>query len=310
MDPGDNTLSLYDTSTSPWTLSSTLTLTSTLGTVNGINGAAVKPSDNTIFILYKIDGISGRRLGTLNTSTAEISDIGDLGIGNMSSLTYGAVYGLLGISGDGNTPSETFYTINETTGVATLLFTSSEAGDDGEALGFNPDDNFYYRWSGWGDDDVVMEQLDPNNSLSETTITLSGDIITNVGAALYLGSDEFLCSSNNDLTFFKINTSGVVSALPDAPIDIRSKAIIAEDNFLNINTFTLDTFKVYPNPTQTNLTIDGLKKDEIVKLYGLDGKLYLESKINITNNKVDISHFQPGIYLIEINNSVKQVIKQ
>lgn len=61
-----------------------------------------------------------------------------------------------------------------------------------------------------------------------------------------------------------------------------------------------ETIKIYPNPTNGELNINGdLNSLKRIEIYGLNGQKVL-SKIN-GFNKIDLSQFEPSIYLIKFN---------
>lgn len=75
-----------------------------------------------------------------------------------------------------------------------------------------------------------------------------------------------------------------------------------------------NNFNVYPNPVQTELTINSthLTGQLKVKLYSISGKLELEKEINATiGNSLNISSLQNGVYLLllEASNGQNATIK-
>jgi len=83
---------------------------------------------------------------------------------------------------------------------------------------------------------------------------------------------------------------------------------------LETNEFSIvDTIKIYPNPTTGIFTIS-IKEDASVKMYDMFGKLIYTNKANIGESKIDISNYQSGMYLLQVeteNGSVtKKIIKE
>lgn len=68
----------------------------------------------------------------------------------------------------------------------------------------------------------------------------------------------------------------------------------------------LDNLVIYPNPTSTILSIDGVKVEKIV-IIGLDG---LEILISSNTNTIDVSNLVSGCYFIEINNGVRKLFSK
>ncbi len=203
VDPYSSDLHSIDTTT---LISTTITLTSNTGTVDGCNGLATDPCGGTTYVIYQSSGT--RYLGTVNLTTGVITETGSLS-DNVSTIAYDYNTSILyGVTGDGANTPETLYEINTTTAAMTLIIALGN-GDDGEALTFNPTDNLLYHWSGWGLGDVVMETIDPSTFVI-SPITLSGDDILNVGSAVYTGGG-FLVSDINDGTLHWVTSTGTVT---------------------------------------------------------------------------------------------------
>lgn len=73
--------------------------------------------------------------------------------------------------------------------------------------------------------------------------------------------------------------------------------------FTNIESDYNEDSKIFitPNPSSEFIKINNLgTTDSDIKIYDLTGRVVLERKINAENNIVEISHFQSGIYLLNI----------
>ena len=164
--PSSGDFDIIDTTT--MTVSSSTTMTSTTGTVNGANGLT-SDECGILYIVYQVSGT--RYLGIIDPTTAVITEIGSLA-DNVSNIAY--VNGLLlGVTGDGASTPETLYEINIATAAMTLIIPLGN-GNDGESIAFNPDDGLLYHWSGWGTANVIMETINPA-TFTISPVTLSGD---------------------------------------------------------------------------------------------------------------------------------------
>jgi len=64
------------------------------------------------------------------------------------------------------------------------------------------------------------------------------------------------------------------------------------------------SFKIYPNPTSNYLTIESLNKENsTVIITDILGKLVYSNTFNSQTFQIGVSHFNSGIYFININNS-------
>jgi len=214
VDPFSADFSIIDTANYTNT---TITLTSSLGTVTGANGLS---SDycGTIYIVYKHTGAPGRHLGTVDPSTGVVTDIGTF-TDNIATIAFDNNGVLYGVTGDGATVSETMYIIDISTAAMTLAATLGN-GNDGEAIAFNPEDGLMYHWSGWGAGNVIMETIDLG-TFTTTPVTLSGSIPNNVGSAVYAGNGTFIASDVNSQEIIEITSAGVASATPNTTLALK-----------------------------------------------------------------------------------------
>lgn len=76
------------------------------------------------------------------------------------------------------------------------------------------------------------------------------------------------------------------------------------------NNIQLSTIKIYPNPAQHIVYIEGLstKETTLVELYDVQGKLIFTKEI-AENGSIDLSSLSKGIYLIKIAELVQRVVK-
>ena len=77
--------------------------------------------------------------------------------------------------------------------------------------------------------------------------------------------------------------------------------LTVEYDFMSTDLFDADnTFKLFPNPTTGIINFSGLDaKINRIKIYDIAGKL-IKSQTDFSNNKLDLSLFQNGIYIIQI----------
>jgi IPT/TIG domain/Calcium-binding EGF domain len=151
-----------------WTVLSTTAITG--ATVTGSNGLANDPITGDLYAIAKVTGVSGRVLGLLEPITGTFTTIGNLG-DNFSSIAFRDDGQLFGVTGDGAKVPETLYLIDKSTGTTTLA-TALGNGADGEVVQFNPDDGFFYHWSGNGS--LVFEKVEALPPYAVTNIPLTG----------------------------------------------------------------------------------------------------------------------------------------
>ncbi len=96
------------------------------------------------------------------------------------------------------------------------------------------------------------------------------------------------------------NSSGIVGAYSTLLLKTTNGILIARDGDI----------KVFPNPTQSEITIqgEGLIFNEEIELYDLSGKRILKQKP--INSQIDLSVIPIGIYILKISETKTiQVLK-
>ena len=102
---------------------------------------------------------------------------------------------------------------------------------------------------------------------------------------------------------------------PQTTETIDYYSIVIDDCTSGIKELEANTFNMYPNPSSSLVTIDGLtsgQSKEII-IENLEGKV-MERKITVsTTEQVDISHLSSGIYLVKVmsqeGTSIQRLVK-
>jgi hypothetical protein len=194
------------------------------------NGLATHPGTGQLFALLTLAGQPGRELVTINPVTGAATSIGNTG-DQFAGLAFNSSGTLYAVVGDkrfaaGGLPPETLFTLNTSNAAPTQVLVLGH-GNDGEAIGFNPNDGLLYHASGNDtggagcdpfDGSVcveIFESINPNN-LAVTNIPLSGAYTPRTEdyfevAALTHFTGNVLLLSDTDERLYTINTTGVVT---------------------------------------------------------------------------------------------------
>ena len=79
---------------------------------------------------------------------------------------------------------------------------------------------------------------------------------------------------------------------------------------INVNNSTHENYKVYPNPINTQITIDiGLAEEKEFRLYNPIGELVLSGFLNSQISIIDLSSLAPNVYILNIENQSIRLIK-
>lgn len=219
--PFQDSLWSVDTSAGNWHVVHRLAPSLPGFTITGTNGLAFDPCGLKVYAIIKVSGVSGRVLATIDLATAVCTQVGNLG-DNFSSITFDRNGQLYGVTGDGATVPESFYSIDKTNASKTLLRALGN-GADGEVICYNYASNQFYHWSGNGT--VVYEKIGANAPYPITGIS-SGGAFGETFGALYLGPNRFLISNiaSNFRYLDTLNNYGPV--LINLPDDLRGLVMV------------------------------------------------------------------------------------
>ena len=84
--------------------------------------------------------------------------------------------------------------------------------------------------------------------------------------------------------------------------DNESGAVNTENNLLSI--------KVFPNPTQEMLYVDGINAGETIRIFSLDGQMLLSSTAGNGTISLSVESLSNGVYLLQIGTEIVKFIKQ
>jgi hypothetical protein len=128
--------------------------------------------------------------------------------------------------------------------------------------------------------------------------------IKNGNIILGQGTNSIDVSWNNSANgSIKCIISNVNNCMDSSSIDV----IILTTSVDNYN---FEKIKIYPNPTNNFITIEGLINlpDAIVNLYDIQGKLLLSKEI-IENGLIDLSEYSNSVYILKIGDKTFRVVK-
>ena len=85
---------------------------------------------------------------------------------------------------------------------------------------------------------------------------------------------------------------------------------IIECSTASINEYSKDNFRVYPNPVNSELTIEmDLSEEKKYRIYSTIGELVSSGKLNSNLNTIDLSSLPPNIYVLNINSHSVKLVK-
>jgi hypothetical protein len=180
-----------------------------VGVTGGFWGLDQQPGTGTLFAIWK-----RTELVTINPTTGAMVDIGPIGhnVGGITFATIGSTPTLYMVTGASDeTNPDTLYTLNTSTGAATLVLAFATGNNLGETIAFNPFDGMLYRLYGSGTIGVNQFMVSVNpNTLAVTNIPLTGDTY-NQATSLTHWAGKFLLMAGHDSNLYLVTTGGNVT---------------------------------------------------------------------------------------------------
>lgn len=239
---------------------------------------------------------------------------------------------------------------NNSNSISQMIINAYDPNDKTEAHGpeilhssFTSNDYLYYtiRFENTGNASAINVRVNDvlNSMLDENTIKVESAshayVLDRVGSNLTWKFDNIMLpvSVANTMTgkgyiTFKIKPKpgyAVGDVIPNnASIYFDFNPAIVTNTFqtefvaaLESESFNVDEFAVYPNPTSSILNIQSKLNMTIseVNVYDLLGKQLLNKKMSVSATEIDMTNYSPGLYLLEVvseNNqkSIHKIIKK
>ena len=155
-----------------------------------------------------------------------------------------------------------------------------------------------------------VNTLEPNVTYRwQTDMGLGFQYLTNAGQYAGAMNDTLVISnlsmSNNNQKFRCIVSS---SSCPNKLIS--ETATLFVDNNLSIGNTNNSNIKIYPNPTNNFINIEGLTKNEnnTIQIFDVQGKL-VNTKNITEKGTIDLSELNKGVYVIKIGEIAQRIVK-
>jgi hypothetical protein len=79
---------------------------------------------------------------------------------------------------------------------------------------------------------------------------------------------------------------------------------------LGVEEFEISKLKIYPNPTNNVINVEGLNKNEnnTIQIFDVHGKLVITKNIN-EKGTIDLSELNKGVYVIKVGELAQRIVK-
>ncbi|MBD3724642.1 MAG: T9SS type A sorting domain-containing protein [Flavobacteriaceae bacterium] len=159
-------------------------------------------------------------------------------------------------------------------------------------------------------DDIFVLKYTSNNALNWLrdfggvgTETVN-DIKVSNGKLLLTGGFAGTCNFDTNSGTQNVTSQG---ALDNYLLSLNETSLLSNSSFEDID------FSMYPNPVSSTLSLKTKLNDFIYTIYSIEGKIVKQGNSNMSETSVDVSNFNSGIYLVELESegskSIQKIIK-
>ena len=172
---------------------------------------------------------------------------------------------------------------NITLGAGSSVYLANEADAFKEAYGFNPFDEFSRSLNNGGQ-----------------TITLLNGYGMTIDEVTYLDEAPWPTEADGD---------GYFLSVIDPTADNNDPSNWKADNVLDVDLLATQpqdfALSVFPNPTSDNIQITSKRQLVSVRVFDVQGKLLQSIHSGGPTSTIDVSHFEKGVYLLEIQTDTQ-----
>jgi len=116
--------------------------------------------------------------------------------------------------------------------------------------------------------------------------------------------------TGNSTTYTVTATDTSYSSIVSLFATFVGKIILSTPTSISKITKDASVLAVFPNPTTSFINVSGLKLNSQLYIYDVTGKQIFETEITPLDNKVDISSFKAGVYIVRCGYSYIKVVKE
>ncbi|MDR1758480.1 MAG: T9SS type A sorting domain-containing protein [Bacteroidales bacterium] len=144
-----------------------------------------------------------------------------------------------------------------------------------------------YAYPNTADDDLTFERYNYTNPDNQTRVSF---------IKVENGAHEWYKQPAHDIDYFK-EVVKFFGGVFGSGVPVRQLA--------NSNTCT-----IYPNPVSNTLHVKGTTPGMLLQIYNILGSKVLETKLEQTENSINVSFLPKGLYLVKIENITRKIVIQ
>jgi hypothetical protein len=83
---------------------------------------------------------------------------------------------------------------------------------------------------------------------------------------------------------------------------VSNGQLLLDASTISLEQQHLNDLNIYPNPTSTSISLEGLTKEVSVFMYDMNGKLVLTSSMSPASNQLSLPELSKGVYQVIIKD--------
>ena len=99
------------------------------------------------------------------------------------------------------------------------------------------------------------------------------------------------------------NITAVDVEAQNGVVHVIDKVILPDLNLTSVNELSDEGFKIYPNPARDFINIQTDQTGIDVKIINITGKVVFHQNLESNLERIDVSGFSPGVYLLTIETN-------
>lgn len=161
---------------------------------------------------------------------------------------------------------------------------------------------------------IKAYQIQGNTQITDTSLLYTYTTLNQTGVSYNWYGQNVKIISGQGTNSVNVKLNKVDAELSCEVTDIvatcKDTSSLVIGNFVGLNNTSKTEYKIYPNPTEGIINIEGLTKtkNSIVYIYNSLGKLILTKELK-DSRIIDVNDFSKGIYLLKIDEMIFKIVK-
>ena len=125
---------------------------------------------------------------------------------------------------------------------------------------------------------------------------------------IYDSNNNGICCTYGNGYYYLKDAQGHKFIEGDGDFGSEARHMFSIDNTTAVESITQETLKVYPNPANDYLMVEGVMTS--VEVYNTVGQCLLSRAVDGTNTSINLSSFNNGIYFLRVSNNGETAVRK